>query len=93
VKLIVCPAHTDAVAVAEATGAAVTVTVAVPEFAQGPGVVYVTVYVFSALLLNAILPVLALMLNPEGEALNVPPATPVTVGAGLPADWQNDADE
>ena len=56
---------------------------------QGPGVVYVIVYVFNALAERSISPVDVLMNTiPAGDALNVPPGVPVTVGVGSAPDWQ-----
>lgn len=59
------------------------------EEGQGPAVVYVTEYVFNALEISVIVPVLALIVIPAGEALNVPPGVPVIVGVGSVPETQN----
>jgi hypothetical protein len=65
-----------------AAGAAVMVTLAVVvNTAQPPAaaMVYVTVYVPTVDKLGVMVPVAALMLNPAGEAVYVPPVVPVWV--------------
>jgi hypothetical protein len=61
----------------------VIVTLNVDVFGQGPLVVYVTVYVPIVLATRLMLPVVALMLSPAGDEVNVPPASPVIVGVGF----------
>ena len=63
-----------------------TETVMLP--AQGPGVVYVTLYDPIALDARSISPVAVLTnTSPAGDELNVPPVVPVTVGVIVPV-WQ-----
>ncbi len=60
------------------------VTVTVELFTQGPGVVYVMLYVFKVLPDRLISPVAVLTnTNPAGDEVNVPPAVPVIVGTGF----------
>ena len=71
-----------------ASSNALIVTDTFDEFEQAPPVVYVTVYVFGVLADTSICPVEALIDNPAGELVNVPPANPVIVGVGSTAFTQ-----
>lgn len=63
-------------------------------FGQAPFVVYVTVYVPSALALTSICPVDVLRnTSPAGLDVNVPPARPVMVAEGSAPVWQYVEDE
>ena len=52
------------------------------ELGHGPLVVYVTEYAAGVDALTSISPVAALIVNPAGELVNVPPANPVIAGVG-----------